>query len=686
MSQHFLKIYSKFILALCVSLCAILAPMAAGATTHYVDWSTGNDGNDGLSKATPWQRAPGMRGFSASYLHEAGDQFVFKGGIVWPFYALPMAIAGSGAAGAPDTYTTDRSWYAGNSWSQPALDGGGTGTQLITATARRFVTINDLALLNMDVAASSAGGYAVQFENCTNLTLTNNRVRPFCWRGIYIVGYDGTTQNNIVIRDNDISDVSVGITVATAVNSNLTTVINNVDISGNHIHDFTSMMVNNVHGDGIQIWTTRAEGASPSVSGKIYNNTFSGSVVRFTYEGNAGMTAWIYLGSHNGDFSIFNNVLSYSDLPTTANLFEALISVRDSVRGTTQIYNNTLEGTDPGMSAGILVDNSRNVTVLNNIISGMKVCYFLQGATGFFADYNLLNGTIGSNWVGVMDGGWPPISQWRAFGNDTHTVVANPRFLSSPDDLRLRSGSAALGAGANLSASFTTDRDGWTRTAPWDIGAYAGAFAGSTSDSDADLGNRGGGEVVKAEREVAVSPDGVPLGGTITVNWTAPAGGDIADWIGLYSTTDRETLLDWRYTLGATSGTIAFPAPRISGIYNCTYFQHNSYTALKVSNPVTVGDGIPGGSYIVAASPGNSPREATITVQWAAPAGSSAVDWIGLYSTSDRNTLLDWKYTNGATSGTMYFTAPSDAGSYDFTYFLRNSYHSVKTGNTVQIN
>ena len=463
---------------------ALLAPMAQAATTYYIDWSGGNDAYHGLSRSGPWKRAPGMAGFSASYSHQAGDQFVFKGGVIWPATALPLAIVHSGVAGNPDTYTTDHDWYDGALWSQPVFDGGGTGVQLVTANARSFFTINDLALKNMDVAGSDHGGYAVHFENCTDLTLTNNRVQPYCWRGIYIVGYNGTTQSNIVIRDNDISDAAVGISVATAVNGGLTTAIHDVEISGNRIHDLTSMIVNNVHGDGIQIWTTTSPGTNPSVSGAIYNNTFCGSVARSSTSGQGGMTAWIYLGTSNGNFAIYNNALSYSDVPTAANLFEALISVRGNALGATQIYNNTLNGTVPGMSAAILVERSQDVTVKNNILRGMQYCYYLVLAPRFIFDYNILNSVSGASTVGSLDSVFMTFSQWQALGNDTHGSVADPLVTLPPGDLYLESGSPAIGTAADLSAVFTTDRDGKTRAAPWDMGAYV--FEPSPSDLDND--------------------------------------------------------------------------------------------------------------------------------------------------------------------------------------------------------
>ena len=275
---------------------ALIALNACVGATRFIDWADGNDASDGSSKTSAWKRAPGMNGFSGTYNHQAGDRFVFKGGVTWPAAALPLVIVGSGAQGNPHIYATDHGWFTGESWSQPAFDGGGSGAQLIVANAKHFVTIDDLALKNMDLPGAKTG-YAIHFENCTHLTLTNNRLQPYCWRGIYVVGYGGTNQSDIIIRNNDISDTAVPISIATASNGGLTTVIDNVEISGNKIHDLASMLVNTIHGDGIQIWSTPSPGTMPSVNASIFNNTFFGSVAG---TGSGAMTAWIYLAGGNG--------------------------------------------------------------------------------------------------------------------------------------------------------------------------------------------------------------------------------------------------------------------------------------------------------------------------------------------------------------------------------------------------
>jgi hypothetical protein len=52
-------------------------------------------------------------------------------------------------------------------------------------------------------------------------------------------------------------------------------------------------------------------------------------------------------------------------------------------------------------------------------------------------------------------------------------VVGDPLFVNpGAGDYHVQTGSPAIGAGVNLSSSFTTDYAGTTRTPPWTIGAY----------------------------------------------------------------------------------------------------------------------------------------------------------------------------------------------------------------------
>ncbi|MFA6459506.1 MAG: hypothetical protein WCV79_03905, partial [Candidatus Paceibacterota bacterium] len=95
----------------------------SGARTFYIDWDTGNDSSNGTSKSTPWKRQPYMKGFAGSYSHQAGDSFIFKGGVTWPNTAFQMKITQGGSSESNrDYYRADTSWYSGSSWRRPLFD------------------------------------------------------------------------------------------------------------------------------------------------------------------------------------------------------------------------------------------------------------------------------------------------------------------------------------------------------------------------------------------------------------------------------------------------------------------------------------------------------------------------------------------------------------------------------------
>src|SRR5260221_14669962 len=83
----------------------------AGGTCYYVDRLGGNDANSGLSKALAWQNAPGMlcaTGVAAAHTFNQVDEFIFKGGVAWPYACFTWTITG-GAAGTA------------NSWAYPGM-------------------------------------------------------------------------------------------------------------------------------------------------------------------------------------------------------------------------------------------------------------------------------------------------------------------------------------------------------------------------------------------------------------------------------------------------------------------------------------------------------------------------------------------------------------------------------------
>ena len=134
-----MQIHCKKLSQVALLIGVTLISMRAFATTYYIDYSSGNDGNTGTSKSTPWQRLPGMQGVggnAAAHNPVPGDNFILKGGVTWPAnnFGMQMVYTGSSSSSSPVGCVgpgciyigVDQSWYAGGSWTRPIFDGGGT--------------------------------------------------------------------------------------------------------------------------------------------------------------------------------------------------------------------------------------------------------------------------------------------------------------------------------------------------------------------------------------------------------------------------------------------------------------------------------------------------------------------------------------------------------------------------------
>src|SRR5579863_1110508 len=108
-----------------VVLCWLLTSGSAFATNYYIDYSSGNDSNNGTSKTSPWQHLPGMPGCQAQCTAASpkpADQFILKGGVTWPNSSLGWEWTWSGSAGNLIYIGVDQTWYAGSSWTRPIFN------------------------------------------------------------------------------------------------------------------------------------------------------------------------------------------------------------------------------------------------------------------------------------------------------------------------------------------------------------------------------------------------------------------------------------------------------------------------------------------------------------------------------------------------------------------------------------
>lgn len=119
----------------------------------------------------------------------------------------------------------------------------------------------------------------------------------------------------------------------------------------------------------------------------------------------------------------------------------------------------------------------------------------------------------------------------------------------------------------------------------------------------------------------------------------------------------------------ATSNTIMVMAP-----------VHASGTVdVVVSNPdgesVTVTDGYTYQVVTLSVSSNVVAAGSQVTVSWVAPTGRPLWDWVALFKVGTPNTIYgDYEYTKGAIAGSLTFTAPAQAGQYEFRYLINDGY------------
>jgi len=181
---------------------------------------------------------------------------------------------------------------------------------------------------------------------------------------------------------------------------------------------------------------------------------------------------------------------------------------------------------------------------------------------------------------------------------------------------------------------------------------------------------------------LSIDKRGYTPGESIAVMFTAPPGLPSNAWVGIIpssvphgsETTNDQNDIAYKYLQGNTSGTLTFTAPTTPGNYDLRLnSSDNNGTELTYVSFTVSGGAAPSSASLslstYSVSPGGS-----IAVTFSAPAGLSSNAWIGIIPswvahgsevTNDQYDL-SYQYLSGKTSGTLYFSAPTTPGSYDF--------------------
>jgi hypothetical protein len=195
---------------------------------------------------------------------------------------------------------------------------------------------------------------------------------------------------------------------------------------------------------------------------------------------------------------------------------------------------------------------------------------------------------------------------------------------------------------------------------------------------------------------VTVSSTTVGPGGAITAT-IANGPGNLLDWVTLTSASAPDTsYLAWKFlndttlppSTGATGATLHFIAPMTPGTYNFRFFANNTYTKLATSVTVTVDATTTLTLSATTVHPGD-----TITVTVGNGPGTIA-DWVALSPASaPDSTYVAWEYLSGSvmlppaalTSATLQFVAPATPGTYNFRFYLNNTFTKLATSATVTV-
>ncbi|MDA8090469.1 MAG: right-handed parallel beta-helix repeat-containing protein, partial [Nitrospiraceae bacterium] len=478
----------------------------------YIDYVNGSDSNNGTSTSTPWQHCPGdanASGNAASYAPAPGDEFIFKGGVV---YYGQIGVNWSGASGSPIVYDGNSAGTFGT--GKAIIDGGNSNQYGFVASQSgvSYITINNFEIRN--IATTSGLGISFYDYNSghyfNNIKITNNYVHNVgYWEndgstypgGVCIIV--GASQTGVDIENNEVTKCG-GSGVAIEAVSNSVVANNNIhdyitwgidvtgnddaaptannDIRGNQIHDIYQYdtgfygTTGEPHTDFIMM--KQGPSTAPVPDGNIIEQNLFYNDYSFA---NYGGTAMIFLDGGGGGSTntvIRNNVMinphSYYTIETGGP--------------ETQIYNNTVYAP---RASSLIIYNDSGLAVKNNILIGG--CYMFEDTNmGSISsiDYNLCES--GGSTVASETGGtsWT-FPQWQSMGYDTHGIfessISSIGFTDTSEyptacesmDLKPSAGSPATGAGANLSASFEADVVGIKRppVMKWTVGGRQAPFA-----------------------------------------------------------------------------------------------------------------------------------------------------------------------------------------------------------------
>jgi hypothetical protein len=177
-----------------------LPAAAQSGRTFYIDYASGSNANPG-TKASPWKTHAYMQtgasctgtGSAPSYSHQAGDRFIFKGGVTWPAACFAMSPSAGGSSNTVrDYYGVDVSYFAGGSFTRPIFNMTGNATMgahsvIFLSNSGGNITIDSLEIQNQLINGNGnmpCDTSSINLYYVGNITISNSYVHDWIMTSI----------------------------------------------------------------------------------------------------------------------------------------------------------------------------------------------------------------------------------------------------------------------------------------------------------------------------------------------------------------------------------------------------------------------------------------------------------------------------------------------------------------------
>lgn len=468
---------------------ALFSPGSAWATAYfyvYPGLSTGS--NDGSDWTSAWKSFADINWSTLSTEAESQPVYLYvkKGSIS----TAGLAIGGSGSSDANRIFITTKSDDTG---AKPIIQ---NASSPIDVGGYDYLTIQNIEITGMSSSGGNGAGVYMT-ANADYVTVDSCDIHDIRLYGIKVV--DEGTSTHVTVSNCHIYNIypSVGNFAykGISIGARYYNIYRNVlhDLCGDAIGD--SWGVNSII-DGNEIY---AVGVNDNSGSTACADSHPDDLEQYGSDGNTIRNNYFHDSPSGGiqledakNMTLYNNV--FANIAAGNGPVDAYHGAGTGATGYFYVYNNTFYGNTNQCINFYSNVNYSEIILKNNIMfsngGGVGIPANMTSVT--VMDYNDLD--TSNNWGGTA---YNSLATWQtASGQDAHSVWGvDPKFVSASNyRLTANSPESIIGAGADLSTIFATDKDGNTRIVPWDLGAYeymgnaaVGAGAGVSIGSGAGL-------------------------------------------------------------------------------------------------------------------------------------------------------------------------------------------------------